>query len=90
MRLWRHIVKGGKKVKNKQAKKAIKKALKEKHILPWGAYREAKNIYQQEYAYALESHADPSEAEGLATRKAIEAIEKRPSWNKLDPVIRTV
>lgn len=68
-------------MKNKQAKKAIKKALKEKHILPWGAYREAKNIYQQEYACALESHTDPSEAEGLATRKAIEAIEKRPSWN---------
>ena len=51
---------------DRKAKKAMKKALKEKRILPWSAYRRAKRTYEAEYDALVAAQMSPEDAKERA------------------------
>ncbi len=66
---------------DRKARKAMKKALKEKRILPWSAYRRAKRTYQAEYDALVAAQMSPEDAKERAAAKAVGEIQARPSWS---------
>ena len=66
---------------DRKAKKAMKKALKEKRILPWSAYRHAKQTYEAEYDALVAAQMSPEDAKERAAAKAVGEIQARPSWS---------
>ena len=58
-------------MKDKAARKAMKNALKEKRILPWSAYRRAKQTYEAEYDALVAAQMSPEDAKERAAASLV-------------------